>query len=45
VWGGHMLDVAYTYSIYSDRASVSGASPGVYDIDSNLIGLTYSFLY
>jgi long-chain fatty acid transport protein len=45
VWGGHMLDVAYTYSIYSDRASVSGASPGIYEIDSNLIGLTYSYSF
>lgn len=42
----HMIDLAYTYSIYSDRASpITGTSPGTYDIDSNLIGLTYSFSF
>jgi long-chain fatty acid transport protein len=42
----HMIDLAYTYSIYSDRASpVTGATPGTYEIDSNLVGLTYSLSF
>jgi hypothetical protein len=44
--GGHMFDLAYTYSIHSDRAApVTGASPGTYEIDSNLVGLTYSLSF
>ena len=39
----HQLDLSYTFSIYEDRsAPISGAGPGTYEIDSNLIGLTYS---
>ena len=37
--GRHIFDVAYTFSIYSDR---SNTPSGTYDIDSNLIGMTYS---
>ena len=39
--GNHLFDIAYTYSIYDDRSSPSGT----YEIDSNLIGLTYSYSY
>ena len=39
----HMVDLAYTISIYEDRsAPVPSAGPGTYEIDSNLFGLTYS---
>jgi long-chain fatty acid transport protein len=41
---GHTIDVAYTFSLYDDRASTS-AYPGTYEVDSNLIGLTYSFSF
>ncbi|MDF7823331.1 outer membrane protein transport protein [Pontiellaceae bacterium B12227] len=42
-WDAHTLDLAYTISIYEDRsAPITGAGPGTYEIDSNLIGLTYS---
>ncbi|WP_372794565.1 OmpP1/FadL family transporter [Pontiella sp.] len=41
--GAHTVDLAYTFSIYEDRsAPADGAGPGLYDIDSNLVGLTYS---
>jgi long-chain fatty acid transport protein len=43
--GGHAIDVAYTYSIYEDRSSTTSAYPGTYDIDSNLVGLTYSYSF
>ncbi len=44
--GGHMIDLAYTHSIYDDRtAPLTGASPGTYEIDSNLIGMTYSYSF
>ncbi|MDF7806534.1 outer membrane protein transport protein [Pontiellaceae bacterium B12219] len=38
-FGMSRLDVAYTYSIYDELADQKG---GTYDIDSNLIGLSYS---
>lgn len=42
--GSHAVDVAYTFSIYDDRSSpLTGTAPGTYDIDSDLIGMTYSF--
>lgn len=43
--GIHAIDVAYTYSIYDDRTPAVGVNPvypGSYDIDSDLLGLTYS---
>ena len=46
--GAHTIDVAYTYSIYEDReASLfeNQAYPGDYDIDSDLVGLTYSYSF
>jgi long-chain fatty acid transport protein len=44
--GGHVFDIAYTFSLYSDRASPVGNQwPGTYDVDSNLLGLTYSWYY
>ncbi len=39
--GAHAFDVAYTFSFYDDRAT----SLGTYDIDSDLVGLTYSLSY
>ena len=46
--GAHAVDVAYTYSIYKDR-EISVADnpvyPGDYDIDSTLVGLTYSLTF
>lgn len=44
--GAHTVDLAYTVSIYDDRsAPITGAGPGTYEIDSNLIGLTYSLSF
>lgn len=41
--GAHAFDFAYTVSIYTDRsAPVGSEGPGIYEIDSNLVGLTYS---
>lgn len=41
--GAHAFDVAYTFSVYSERSSPIGSvSPGVYELDSDLVGLTYS---
>lgn len=40
--GRHAVDAAYTYSIYDDRA---GTPSGDYDIDSDLLGLTYSLSF
>lgn len=37
--GAHTLDMAYTLSLYEERSS---ASSGIYEIDSDLVGLTYS---
>lgn len=44
--GAHVIDVAYTFSIYSDRSSPVGSeAPGTYEIDSDLVGLTYSYSF
>ena len=46
--GKHTVDVSYTFSIYDDREPTiaeNPAFPGSYDIDSNLVGLTYSYLF
>ena len=46
--GKHTFDVSYTYSIYDDREPTiaeNPAFPGSYDIDSNLVGLTYSLSF
>ncbi len=40
--GRHAVDAAYTYSIYDDR---TGTPSGDYDIDSDLLGLTYSLSF
>lgn len=46
--GSHTFDASYTYSIYGSR-NVSPAEnqlfPGSYDIDSDLLGLTYSYSF
>ncbi len=45
---GHTLDLAYAFSIYEDRNNTgnpNAAYPGSYDIDSNLVGLTYSYSF
>ncbi len=39
--GAHTVDVAYTFSFYDDRTTPSGT----YDIDSDLVGLTYSYSF
>ena len=43
--GGHTLDLAYTYSIYEDRESSNPLLPGTYNIDSDLVGMTYSYSF
>lgn len=46
--GAHAIDVAYVYSIYEDLAPSAAENPlypGDYDIDSNLLGLTYSYSF
>jgi long-chain fatty acid transport protein len=46
--GGHSLDLAYAYSIYDDRKVDNNQHPafnGDYDIDSDLLGLTYSYSF
>ncbi len=40
--GSHVIDVAYTFSIYNDRNSTPS---GAYEVDSNLVGLTYSYSF
>ncbi len=40
--GAHKVDVAYTFSIYDDR---DNAASGSYDIDSDLVGVTYSYSF
>ncbi len=40
--GGHTVDVAYTFSIYDDRGMTAS---GTYDIDSDLVGVTYSYSF
>ena len=42
---GHTLDLSYAFSIYKDRKGSNIAYPGDYDIDSNLVGLTYSYSF
>jgi len=40
--------LAYAFSIYDDRdnsGNPNAAYPGSYEIDSNLVGLTYSFSF
>lgn len=39
--GGHGIDLSYTLSLYEERTTTSGT----YDIDSDLIGLTYSYSF
>jgi long-chain fatty acid transport protein len=41
-FGSHIVDLAYTFSIYDDRDSTPS---GAYEVDSNLIGLTYSLAF
>ena len=44
--GMHTLDVSYAFSIYDDRTSPIGStSPGTYEIDSNLVGVSYSLTF
>jgi long-chain fatty acid transport protein len=46
--GGHSFDVAYAYSIYDDRKVGNNQMTqfnGDYDIDSDLVGLTYSYSF
>jgi len=40
--GAHTLDLAYTFSIYDDRDSTPS---GAYEVDSNLVGVTYSLSF
>jgi long-chain fatty acid transport protein len=42
---GHTIDLSYAFSIYKDRKGTSRAYPGDYDIDSDLVGLTYSYSF
>jgi long-chain fatty acid transport protein len=42
---GHTLDLSYAFSIYKDRGGSNNGYPGDYDIDSDLVGLTYSFSF
>jgi len=43
---GHTVDLSYAYTIYEDKTSPAGSPyPGTYDIDSNLIGMTYSYSF
>jgi len=41
-FGSHLVDLAYTFSIYDDRDSTPS---GAYEVDSNLIGMTYSYSF
>jgi long-chain fatty acid transport protein len=41
----HTLDLSYAFSIYEDREGSNIAYPGDYDIDSDLVGLTYSYSF
>lgn len=40
---GHTIDLSYSYTIYEDRTSTYPEYAGSYDIDSDLVGLTYSY--
>ncbi len=39
--GMHQLDLAYSYSIYDDRETTTGT----YEVDSNLVSMTYSLSF
>ncbi len=39
---GHQFDLAYTHSIYNDREDTPSGS---YEVDSNLLGMTYSMSF
>ena len=44
----HTIDLAYAFSIYDERdnsGNPGAAYPGTYDIDSNLVGMTYSVVF
>lgn len=41
-FGSHVVDLAYTFSIYDDRDNTPS---GAYEVDSNLVGLTYSYSF
>jgi long-chain fatty acid transport protein len=41
----HSIDVAYSFSFYDDRDTATSPYPGDYDIDSDLVGLTYSYSF
>ena len=46
--GIHTVDLGYTYSIFDDRAPTIAENPaysGTYDIDSDLLGVTYSCIF
>ena len=44
--GGHAVDLSYAYTLYDGKISFPGSTaPGTYEIDSNLIGLTYSYSF
>ncbi len=44
--GKHTLDLSYAYTVYEDKQSPpAGVAPGIYDIDSDLVGVTYSYSY
>jgi long-chain fatty acid transport protein len=40
--GKHTIDAAYTFSIYDDRDNTAS---GAYEIDSDLVGMTYSYTF
>lgn len=43
---GHTLDLSYAHTFYEEKTGPAGsAAPGTYDIDSNLVGVTYSRLF
>jgi long-chain fatty acid transport protein len=42
---GHTVDLSYSHTIYEDRTSTNPDYPGTYEIDSNLVGLTYSYSF
>ncbi len=43
---GHTVDLSYAHTIYGDKTSPAGSPyPGSYDVDSNLVGVTYSVTF
>ena len=43
---GHTVDLSYAHTIYEDKISPAGSPyPGSYEIDSNLVGVTYSYSF